>query len=102
MPCTARAAISISIPLEMPATTEPPTNTTALIWKTTRRPNRSPNLPTSTVETVSASRYAVTTQDMCPLPPRSSTMVGSAVDTIVWSSAASSIPSMIVTKMTFI
>src|SRR5689334_6063447 len=35
---------------------------------------------------------------MCAAPPRSATMVGSAVPTMVWSRAASSIPSMIVTK----
>ena len=38
--------------------------------------------------------YAVTTQDRCERPPRSLTMVGSAVETIVWSSAASSMASM--------
>lgn len=98
MPWIARAKISIVIPFEAPASTDPPTKTTALSWKTILRPKRSPNLPTSTVETVSASRYAVTTQAMCPPPPRSATMVGSAVDTIVWSSAASSMPSTMVTK----
>ena len=44
----------------------------------------------------------MTTQDMCPAPPRSPTIVGSAVDTIVWSRAASSIPSTTVTKTRFI
>ncbi len=39
---------------------------------------------------------------MCPAPPRSPTIVGSAVETIVWSSADSSMPSRIVTKMMFI
>ena len=34
------------------------------------------------------------TQAMCDPPLRSPTIVGSAVDTIVWSSAASSMPSM--------
>ncbi|HEX3268280.1 MAG TPA: hypothetical protein VHQ98_09895 [Gaiellaceae bacterium] len=33
--------------------------------------------------TVEASRYAVTTQERCSIPPRSPTMVGSAVETIV-------------------
>ncbi len=36
-----------------------------------------------------ASRYAVTTQERCSRPPRSPTIVGSAVATIVWSSDAS-------------
>src|SRR6478735_10505367 len=39
---------------------------------------------------VAASRYAVTTHERCESPPRSPTIVGSAVETIVWSSAASS------------
>src|SRR5687768_10220353 len=41
-----------------------------------------------------ASRYAVTTHEMCSSPPSSPTMVGSAVETIVWSSDASSITSI--------
>src|SRR5882724_11722032 len=40
---------------------------------------------------VEASRYAVTTHERCWSPPRSPTIVGSAVDTIVWSSDASRI-----------
>ena len=67
-------------------------------WKTSLRPNRSPSLPASAVAIVSASRYAVTTQDRWEAPPRSPTMVGSAVPTIVWSSAASSMPTATVTK----
>ena len=43
---------------------------------------------------VAVSRYAVTTQESSFSPPRSLVIVGSAVDTIVWSSAASSIVSM--------
>jgi hypothetical protein len=35
------------------------------------------------VVTVEANRYAVTTQEMWAAPPRSRTMVGRAVDTIV-------------------
>src|SRR5690242_19327723 len=35
---------------------------------------------------------------MCAAPPRSATIVGRAVPTMVWSRAASNIPSMIVTK----
>ncbi|SDP31692.1 hypothetical protein SAMN04487981_12036 [Streptomyces sp. cf386] len=99
-PCIARQTIS-SVMLEArPHRNEPVMNTIAETWKTTLRPNMSPNLPTRTVATVSASRYDVTTHDMCSAPPRSDTIVGSAVPTIVWSSAASSIPSMIVTKTT--
>ena len=36
----------------------------------------------------------MTTHDRCSRPPSSPTIVGSAVDTIVWSSAASSITSI--------
>ena len=58
------------------------------------RPYWSPSLPQTCVVAVEASMYAVTTQDRWDRPPRSLTIVGSAVDTIVWSSAASSIASM--------
>ena len=37
-----------------------------------------------------------------PPPPSSPTMVGNAVDTTVWSSAATRIPSMTVTKIRLI
>ncbi|MDF5757617.1 hypothetical protein [Spongiactinospora sp. TRM90649] len=40
----------------------------------------------------------MTTQDRCSSPPRSLTMVGSAVETVVWSSAARSRPSMSAAK----
>src|SRR5581483_3288430 len=50
--------------------------------------------------TVEASRYAVTTQETCEVPPRSPTIVGSAVETIVWSSAASSRTSSSAPKIT--
>jgi hypothetical protein len=56
MPCTARQAISSVMLVARPHRNEPVMNTIAETWKTTLRPNRSPNLPTSTVATVSASR----------------------------------------------
>jgi len=40
--------------------------------------------------TVEVSMYAVKTQEYCVIPPRSLTIRGSAVATIVWSSAARS------------
>jgi hypothetical protein len=58
------------------------------------RPTRSPSLPHIGVVTVEANMYAVTTQDRWAAPPRSRTMVGSAVDTMVWSKEASSIASI--------
>ena len=82
-PCTARKMISVVMSFARPQKNEPTMKITTLIWKIRFRPNRSPNLPASTVEMVSASMYAVTTQAMCPAPPRSPTIVGSAVETIV-------------------
>lgn len=60
----------------------------------------SPNFPSRTVDTVSVSRYAVTTHDMGAAPPRSDTIVGDAVSTIVRSRAVGSVPGLIVTKST--
>ena len=68
-------------------------NTTNPTWSTILRPYRSPSFPYSGVTIVCASRYAVTTQLMCSNPPSSPTIVGRAVETIVLSSAASSITS---------
>src|SRR3954449_5214944 len=53
-----------------------------------------PSSPCTGVTTVTARRYAVTTQERCWSPPSSPTIVGSAVETIVWSSDASSMTSM--------
>ena len=61
-------------------------------WKRRLRPYRSPAFPQIGVEAVLASRYAVMTHDSRLLWWKSPTMVGSAVDTIVWSSAARNIP----------
>ncbi len=91
-PCTARQPISHVIPGASPHIAEAPTNRPAASWKTRLRPNWSPNFPASTVAIVFASRYDDTTHDRCSAPPRSPTIVGSAVETIVWSSAANSIP----------
>ena len=48
---------------------------------------------------VEASRYAVTTHERCWSPPRSPTIVGSAVATIVWSSDASRMTSISAPKI---
>src|SRR4051812_42426687 len=48
---------------------------------------------------VVASRYAVVIHAMWETPPRSPTMVGIAVDTIVWSRAAMSMPASSAEKM---
>src|SRR5580700_1990834 len=49
---------------------------------------------------VDANRYAVTTQDRWFNPCRSPAMVGSAVETIVWSSEARIMPSISATRIT--
>src|SRR4051794_36530891 len=58
------------------------------------------SLPYSGTVTVEVTRYAVTTQDKSRKPCRSVTISGSAVATIVWSSAASRVASMIALKAT--
>src|SRR6185503_9835701 len=89
-----RKAISSVIPCASPHSAEPARNSTSAPCRTILRPNRSPSFPYSGVTAVTASRYAVTTHDRCSSPPSSLTIVGSAVDTIVWSSDASSITSI--------
>ena len=83
MPWTARKMISVVMSSASPQKNEPTMKISTLSWKTRLRPKRSPNLPARTAAIVSASMYAVTTQLMCPPPPRSPTMVGNAVETIV-------------------
>src|SRR4051812_29005224 len=87
----ARNAINWVIPCASPHSADPIKKMTSATWSTRLRPYRSPSLPYSGVTIVTASRYAVTTQLMWSRPPRSPTIVGSAVETIVWSSEASSI-----------
>src|SRR3954452_20628208 len=93
-PWMARKAISSVMPCASPHSAEPTRKITSAACSTTLRPKRSPSFPYSGVTTVTASRYAVTTHEMCSRPPRSPTIVGSAVETIVWSSDASSITSI--------
>jgi len=100
MPWSARDPISHVMDCESPASIEATVNSTMLPMKIDLRPKRSPNLPPRIVAIVWVRRYAVTTQLMCSAPPRSPTMVGSAVATMVESSAASSIPPMISAKAT--
>src|SRR3954468_8358653 len=90
-PWIARKAINSVIPWASPHSADPIRKSTSAACSTTLRPSRSPSFPYSGVTMVTASRYAVTTQDRCSRPPSSSTIVGSAVETIVWSSDASSI-----------
>ena len=93
MPCSARNAINMIIEPLSPASAEPIRKMMIAAWKKILRPYWSPSLPHSGVDAVEARMYAVTTQEMCDRPCRSPAMVGSAVATMVWSSAASSRPS---------
>src|SRR4051794_8142292 len=93
-PWIARKAISSLMPCASPHSAEPMRKIVSAAWSTRLRPYRSPSLPYSGVTTVTARRYAVTTQERCCRPPSSPTIVGSAVETIVWSSDASSMTSM--------
>ena len=61
-PCTARNAISSTMLLASPQKNEPTMKMATPSWNTRSRQNRSPNFPASTVDIVSASMYAVTTQ----------------------------------------
>lgn len=56
MPCRPRQTISSVMLVASPQRNDPVMKTIAEIWKITLRPKRSPNLPTRTVATVSASR----------------------------------------------
>ncbi len=90
MPWTARKAMSSPMFRAWPHRAEPIRKITIAPRKRYLRPYWSPSLPQTWVVAVEASRYAVTTQDRWDRPPRSLTIVGSAVETIVWSSADSS------------
>src|ERR1035437_8966673 len=98
-PWIARNAISSTMEWLSPDSTEPTRKITIEAWKKIFRPYWSPSLPHNGVEPVVASRWAVITQAMCEPPFRSPTIVGSAVETIVWSSAASDIPSIRAPRM---
>ena len=77
-----------------PQRAEPTRKTTSAPWSTSLRPKVSPSFPASGVMIVEVSRYAVTIQGSFEMPPRSPAIVGSAVETIVESSDASSITSI--------
>ena len=85
--------MSWSIEWARPDSAEPIRKMTIPIISQRLRPYWSPSLPYSGVVTVEASTYAVTTQDRWVTPPRSPTILGSAVETTSWSSMASMIAS---------
>ncbi len=80
-PWTARAAMSMPMFCDSPATTEAATNRPRAIWKRRLRPKMSDSLPQSGVETVIVRRVALATHESCSWPPRSPTIVGRAVPT---------------------
>ena len=86
--------MSSSMVWDRPHRADPIRKITIAAWNSRLRPYWSPSLPHTGVEVVVASRYAVITQDRWFSPPRSPTIVGRAVDTMVWSSAASRIASI--------
>src|ERR1700722_217687 len=92
IPCRPRKAISSKMFLESPQSALAIRNSTMASWNSRLRPYRSPALPQIGVEAVLASRYAVMTHDSRLLWWKSPTIVGRAVDTMVWSSEARNIP----------
>ena len=66
-----------------PQSAEPTRKITIADCSTILRPYWSPSFPYTGPATVEESRYAVTTHDRSETPPRSPTIVGSAVATIV-------------------
>src|SRR4051795_3566635 len=93
-PGSARKPISCPIVWLRPDSSEPARKIRIAARNMGLRPYMSPSFPYSGVEAVVASRYDVTTHERWLRPPRSPTIVGSAVETIVWSSAARNIPSI--------
>ena len=68
--------MSCTIECANPHSAEPIRKITIEAWKNCFRPYMSPSFPHSGVDTVEASRYAVTTQDRWDSPCRSPAMVG--------------------------
>lgn len=87
-PWIARNAMSWSMVCERPERADPIRKSTMAIISQRLRPYWSPSLPYSSVVTVAARMYAVTTQARWLTPCRSPTIRGSAVETTSWSSIA--------------
>ena len=92
-PWIARKAMSSVIVWLSPDRMDPTRKMMIAAWKNPLRPYWSPSLPHNGVEAVDESRYAVTTHERWVSSCRSATIVGRAVETIVWSSAARRSPS---------
>ena len=93
MPCTNRAATSISWLCARPHSSEATVNTPSPARNTRRRPIRSPSRPASSSSPPNAIRYAFTTHARLDCEkPRSSCIEGSATFTTVTSSTIISTP----------
>ena len=83
IPCTARNSTSWVIECARPQSADPIRKTTIANRKRFLRPQTSPSFPYSGTVTVEVSMYAVKTHEYWVIPPRSPTIRGSAVATIV-------------------
>ncbi len=79
---------------DSPESTEPSRKMVTAMMSMRFLPKRSESLPYRGVVTALASRYAVTTQESSFSALKSLAIFGSAVETMVWSSAARSMVSM--------
>ena len=98
-PWSARNAISSAMFCASPQSAEPTRKITIADLEHDLAAVEVAELPVQRADDVDASRYAVTTHERCWIPPRSPTIVGSAVETIVWSSDASSRTSISAAKI---
>jgi hypothetical protein len=93
-PCTTRNAISAPMFQASAHSREPSRKRTAPATSTGLRPKVSESLPYTGRVTVTASRYPENSQENTEKPPRSPTICGTAVATMVESRAASAIASI--------
>ncbi len=82
-PWSARKPINWPMFCDNPDSADPIRKITIAVWNMILRPYRSLTLPYSGVDAVDVNKYAVTTHDKWSKPPRSPTIVGNAVATIV-------------------
>ena len=98
-PCTPLKMISWSMFWDTPASADPSRNTPIPTMNSSFRPYMSDIRPTTGTRDVDITRYAATTQDIWLSPPRSVTILGRAVATMVMSSAARKRLSMVPRRM---
>src|SRR5664279_569010 len=93
-PCTARNAISAGMLQAKPHRIEPSRKSPMPNSMIGLRPNRSDSLPYTGTETACASRYTENSQGNWENPPRSATIEGTAVATMVESRATNDVASI--------